>query len=273
MESDRDQTHLPAEQSSTRQDAWLPVENAYPGRARHPLSSSPQGPRRTVGLSRPPIACFRPEMLPPEHRMRRSTEFAAVLRSGAYRRRGCLVLSQQPALNDGAATVGLVVGKSVGGSVVRHRVSRRLRAQLGLRLDVLAYGSATVGNSTLSGQSGACQSASAAAHRAGLARDHRVDRPHRRRPTPAGPRPDEPRRRIHPVPCQNVRSPVGPPRHAVPGQPMTAPYGTAQDRSWLPGAGGRRPDRFDAGGLGCGEQSVVVGDEGGELDADGQCAG
>jgi hypothetical protein len=43
--------------------------------------------------------------------------------------------------------------------------------------------------------------------------------------------------------------------------------------SALRGAGGGWPDRFDAGSLGCGEQSVVVGDEGGELDADGQCAG
>jgi ribonuclease P protein component len=43
-----------------------------------------------------------------------------------------------------APVVGLVVGKSVGGSVVRHRVSRRLRAQLSARLDRLPAGSGTV---------------------------------------------------------------------------------------------------------------------------------
>jgi ribonuclease P protein component len=39
-----------------------------------------------------------------------------------------------------ASRVGLVVGRSVGCSVVRHRVSRRLRAQLRQRLDVLPNG-------------------------------------------------------------------------------------------------------------------------------------
>lgn len=76
--------------------------------------------------------------------MRRSTEFAAVLRSGVHARRGCLVLNQHATLGSGAPTVGLVVGKSVGGSVVRHRVSRRLRAQLAQRLDTLPDRSGTV---------------------------------------------------------------------------------------------------------------------------------
>jgi len=40
--------------------------------------------------------------------------------------------------------VGLVVGKAVGTSVVRHQVSRRLRAQLRLRLDRLPAGAAVV---------------------------------------------------------------------------------------------------------------------------------
>ena len=43
-----------------------------------------------------------------------------------------------------APRVGLVVGKSVGGSVVRHAVSRRLRAQLAARLSALPAGSGTV---------------------------------------------------------------------------------------------------------------------------------
>jgi ribonuclease P protein component len=47
-------------------------------------------------------------------------------------------------LGDRPALVGLVVGKTVGGSVTRHRVSRRLRAQLSARLDRLPAGSGTV---------------------------------------------------------------------------------------------------------------------------------
>jgi ribonuclease P protein component len=40
--------------------------------------------------------------------------------------------------------VGFVVSKAVGGSVVRHRVARRLRAQLARRLASLPAGSGTV---------------------------------------------------------------------------------------------------------------------------------
>jgi len=39
------------------------------------------------------------------------------------------------------AKLGLIVGKSVGGSVTRHQVSRRLRAQLAARLDRVPAGS------------------------------------------------------------------------------------------------------------------------------------
>lgn len=40
--------------------------------------------------------------------------------------------------------MGFIVAKSVGGSVVRHRVSRRLRAVMALRVRSLPAGSATV---------------------------------------------------------------------------------------------------------------------------------
>lgn len=45
---------------------------------------------------------------------------------------------------DEPARIGLIVGKAVGGSVVRHQVSRRLRAQLSDRLHVLPGGSRLV---------------------------------------------------------------------------------------------------------------------------------
>jgi ribonuclease P protein component len=83
-------------------------------------------------------------MLPRENRMRRSTEFASVVRSGARARRGQVVVHWHRALCTGKPVVGLVVGKSVGGSVARHAVSRRLRAQLAMRLDSLGEGTGVV---------------------------------------------------------------------------------------------------------------------------------
>jgi len=61
------------------------------------------------------------------HRLRASAEFTETVRRG--RRAGRPLLSVHLLLTpDGApARVGLVVSKGVGGSVVRHRVSRRLR--------------------------------------------------------------------------------------------------------------------------------------------------
>jgi ribonuclease P protein component len=79
--------------------------------------------------------------------MRRSADFSSVVRAGVRVRKGSVVVHQYRQLHDdptAAATVGLVVGRGVGPSVVRHRVSRRLRAQLCSRLDVLPPGSGTV---------------------------------------------------------------------------------------------------------------------------------
>ncbi len=77
--------------------------------------------------------------------MRRSTDFATVIRSGERARRGAVVVHHLDQLSPGSAPlVGFVVGKPVGGSVVRHQVSRRLRAQVAQRLAVLPGGSGTV---------------------------------------------------------------------------------------------------------------------------------
>jgi ribonuclease P protein component len=67
-----------------------------------------------------------------------------VVRSGTSARRGSVVVHRRRGLHDGQALVGFVVGRSVGTSVVRHRVSRRLRAQMARRLDRLDAGSGLV---------------------------------------------------------------------------------------------------------------------------------
>ncbi|MGY1823646.1 ribonuclease P protein component [Geodermatophilus sp. SYSU D00079] len=77
-------------------------------------------------------------MLPAQARLRRRPEFTAVVRSGRRAGRPTMVLHYLPerpvtpaagtAGGSGSPRAGFVVGKAVGNSVVRHRVTRRLRA-------------------------------------------------------------------------------------------------------------------------------------------------
>jgi ribonuclease P protein component len=76
--------------------------------------------------------------------MRRSSDFASVVRTGARSRSDALVVHQSRDLGSHAPLVGFVVSKNVGGSVQRHRVARRLRAQVAQRLDAFPVGSGTV---------------------------------------------------------------------------------------------------------------------------------
>jgi len=84
--------------------------------------------------------------------MRHAVDFTAAVRSGRRAGGRSLVvhLLARPSAPDatfpivGPPIVGLVVSKAVGGSVARHRVARRLRAQLAGRLDRLPPGSSTV---------------------------------------------------------------------------------------------------------------------------------
>ncbi len=96
-------------------------------------------------------------MLASSHRLRRSADFSAVLRRGARARRSALVVHLlltdgtagtgaplDPVSAPAPARVGFVVSRAVGGSVVRHQVTRRLRAALAARIDRLPPGSACV---------------------------------------------------------------------------------------------------------------------------------
>ena len=88
-------------------------------------------------------------MLPDRARMRSSEEFRRVIRRGRRAGRPRLVAHLLPAepgtTGDGGQTrVGFVVSKAVGGSVVRHRVQRRLRHLMRDRLLVLPPGSLLV---------------------------------------------------------------------------------------------------------------------------------
>ncbi|MEA5359846.1 ribonuclease P protein component [Amycolatopsis sp., V23-08] len=89
-------------------------------------------------------------MLPAAARLRRSEDFRVVLRRGSKAGRRRLVvhaLTTDPSMATDASSAtraGFVVSKAVGNSVVRHRVSRRLRHLVSARLGTLPAGSALV---------------------------------------------------------------------------------------------------------------------------------
>jgi ribonuclease P protein component len=94
-------------------------------------------------------------VLPPERRLTRHSDFTEVVRRGRRASRPLLTVHLAPppsgatapeAAPDAAppARAGLVVSRAVGGSVVRSRVSRRLRHLLRDRLPALQDGSRLV---------------------------------------------------------------------------------------------------------------------------------
>ncbi len=82
-------------------------------------------------------------MLPASARMNRREEFTAVVRRGRRAGRHLLVVHALSTAS-GSPRVGFVVSRAVGGSVVRHRVVRRLRHLLRPRLSGLPFGTRLV---------------------------------------------------------------------------------------------------------------------------------
>jgi ribonuclease P protein component len=137
-------------------------------------------------------------VLPAAARLRRSEDFRLVLRRGARAGRRRLVvhaLTTDPPTaatpsNSGAARAGFVVSKAVGNSVVRNRVTRRLRHLVSARLGTLPAGSSLViralppAATASSAELGA--DLDAALRRLGLGRLGVV---HARHPARGGPRP------------------------------------------------------------------------------------
>jgi ribonuclease P protein component len=99
-------------------------------------------------------------VLSARHRLRHPRDFSAVIRHGARAGRPAVVLhlllpdgaagADNPVVPDAATSldhpvrVGFVVPKSVGNSVVRHRVIRRLRPLLAARIEAVPPGSRLV---------------------------------------------------------------------------------------------------------------------------------
>jgi len=83
-------------------------------------------------------------VLPAQHRLRASGDFAAVLRRRGRVSAAARVLvvhaNAIPGREDLPSRVGFVVGKSVGNAVVRGRTKRRLREHCRSRLGLLMPG-------------------------------------------------------------------------------------------------------------------------------------
>ena len=129
------EAHLSAESTSAREESWVPGSDAD--------SRRPVDPGRTAEQGSHPTLCL--TMLPAHHRLRASGDFVVVLRSG---RRGASASVVIHALtrpdSQSAPRIGFAVSRAVGNSVVRHRVARRLRALIGVRLERLAPGTLVV---------------------------------------------------------------------------------------------------------------------------------
>lgn len=81
-------------------------------------------------------------MLSRAHRVRRPDDFRRVMRRG--RRAGRPRLSVHALTGDGVTRAGFVVGRTVGNSVERHRLTRCLRHLVADRLAALPEGTALV---------------------------------------------------------------------------------------------------------------------------------
>ena len=79
-------------------------------------------------------------MLPAAARLHTADEFAAVVRTGRRAGTPRMVIHLLPSSRPGAPRAGFVVSGKVGNSVMRHRVTRRLRPLVRSALDGLPNG-------------------------------------------------------------------------------------------------------------------------------------
>lgn len=113
------------------------------------------GPSSRPGAARVVLSC-RPDrpvcgfltLLPAASRLTRRDEFATAVQRGRRAACGSVVVHLVAAGTGGAVDlpprVGFVVGRAVGGSVVRHRVQRRLRHLMRCRLTRVPAGTLVV---------------------------------------------------------------------------------------------------------------------------------
>lgn len=132
------EAYLPAEQSSSQEEARIPQAYADPGRTGRPLAPPPQGPQASFRLieveSRfqarvpdPVAIVVGGEGFGPASRMHERRSFVRCYRRG-FRVHGPLVtLHVHARAHDGSPRLGITASRKVGKSVVRQRCKRRIR--------------------------------------------------------------------------------------------------------------------------------------------------
>jgi ribonuclease P protein component len=118
--------------------AWQPAQDAQ--------FSLPAALRAAQSSQRKYSSAQEILVLPIDARLTSSSDFARATKSGTRVTSehfvGYLYLS--PVTNDASAKCGLIIGKSVGGSVKRHRVARKVRHAVAPKISALPTGSLLV---------------------------------------------------------------------------------------------------------------------------------
>lgn len=83
-------------------------------------------------------------MLPAAHRIRTAAEFSQTTRRGLKVTRGHVVVYMDSTSTIGPPRLGVITSAAVGGSVVRHRVARRIRGVISTKLAQLPLGTRVV---------------------------------------------------------------------------------------------------------------------------------
>lgn len=127
---------LPAEQKKTGEDTRVSSPDEDHWRTRDHQAPPGKGPKasRRFRLSVSPGLPFLDRKgagmdvsLPPERRIRKGSEFAAVLRKGRKRRCPLFTLYILPTPSRDRARLGIIASRRVGGAVQRNRAKRLLR--------------------------------------------------------------------------------------------------------------------------------------------------
>ena len=79
-------------------------------------------------------------MLPNSARIKSSSDFARATKSGRRVSNGALIGYLYSTNSNDPAKLGLIVGKSVGNSVVRHRIARQVRHAVREKINQLPNG-------------------------------------------------------------------------------------------------------------------------------------
>ncbi len=83
-------------------------------------------------------------MLPGRRRIRRAADFRVVMRAGTRAASRTVVVHAHLSDTGEPARAGFIVGRAVGGSVVRNRVTRQLRHLMAAHLEYLPAGTDVV---------------------------------------------------------------------------------------------------------------------------------